>query len=166
MTSISLDRHDNLATGALGRLAAALTTTDRSPLLTLLRVVLGVVLLPHGLQKTVGSFGGYGFSATMDYFGSIGIPALFGFLAIATESAGALAVIAGLGTRVAAFGMIVHMSVAAFMHRSHGFFMNWTGAQKGEGIEYHLLFIAIAVVLAVAGAGRFSFDRAIAKKLR
>jgi putative oxidoreductase len=165
MTSISIDRHDNLASSAFGRLAAALTSTDRSSLLTLLRVVLGIVILPHGLQKTAGWFGGYGYSATMDYFGSIGIPSALAFLAIAAESAGALALIAGLGTRVAAFGIGVTLTVAAFMHRANGFFMNWSGAQKGEGVEFHILVVAIATVLVIGGAGRFSADRAIAKKL-
>jgi putative oxidoreductase len=50
----------------------------------------------------------------------------------------------------------------AFLHRQFGFFMNWTGTQKGEGFEYHLLVIAISVFLLIRGAGAFSLDRAIA----
>jgi putative oxidoreductase len=164
MTSISIDRHDNLASGAFQRVLHALLATDRSALLTLLRVTLGVVMLPHGLQKTFGWFGGYGFTGTMGFFGSIGIPAFLGFLAIAAESAGALALIAGVTTRIAAFGLIVNMLVAASMHRANGFFMNWSGQQKGEGIEYHILYIAMAVVIVIAGAGRWSIDRAITAK--
>jgi putative oxidoreductase len=163
MTSIAIDRHD-LATGAFGRIVHSLLATDRSALLTLLRVTLGLVILPHGLQKTIGWFGGYGFTGTMGYFGSIGIPAFLGFLAIAAETAGALALITGVTTRIAAFGLIVNMLVAASMHRANGFFMNWSGQQKGEGFEYHILFIAIAVVILIAGAGRWSIDRAITAK--
>jgi putative oxidoreductase len=165
MTSISYNSSDSVATGAVRRLTAALLRTDRSTLLTVLRVALGVVILPHGLQKTIGWFGGYGFSATIGFFGSIGIPAALGFLAILAESAGAAALIAGVTTRVAAFGVGVTMLVASTMHKANGFFMNWTGQQKGEGIEFHILAIGIAIALMIGGAGRFSLDRALASKL-
>lgn len=163
MTSISIDPHDNAASGALARVVQAILATDRSAIQTLLRVVLGVVMLPHGLQKTIGWFGGHGFEGTMGYFGSIGIPAFFAFLAIFAESAGALALIAGVTTRVAAFGIAVNMLVAGFMHRGNGFLMNWSGQQAGEGFEYHILAIGIAVALIVRGAGRFSIDRLLTK---
>jgi putative oxidoreductase len=164
MTSLAIDQHDNLTNGAFRRIAHALLATDRSTLSTLLRITLGVVMLPHGLQKTMGWFGGYGYTGTMGFFASIGIPAFLGFLAIAAESAGAVALITGFGTRIAAFGIAVNMLVAATMHKGNGFFMNWSGQQKGEGFEYHLLAIAIAVVLMVAGGGRWSVDRAVAKR--
>jgi putative oxidoreductase len=93
------------------------------------------------------------------------IPAVFAFLAIAAEFAGALGLIVGLGTRVAAFGIASVMAVAITMHAQYGFFMNWTGAQKGEGVEYHLLALAIAIVLIIRGGGKFSADAAIAKTL-
>jgi putative oxidoreductase len=161
MTSLIADRHDNLTSGAGHRVVHALLATDRSSLLTILRIALGVVMLPHGLQKTIGWFGGHGFSATMDGFTGAGIPALFAFLAIAAESAGALALITGFTTRIAAFGVGVTMLVASLMHKANGFFMNWTGQQKGEGVEFHILAIAIAVALMIGGAGRFSFDRSL-----
>jgi putative oxidoreductase len=164
MTSLSLDHHDNLTAGAASRVTSALATTSASPLLTILRVTLGLVMLPHGLQKTVGWFGGYGYEATMAFFGTLGIPAFFAFLAIAAESAGAVALIAGLATRIAAFGVGTTIAVAAFMaHLQHGFFMNWSGQQKGEGYEYHLLVVAIAVVLMIGGAGRYSLDRLLTR---
>jgi putative oxidoreductase len=159
MTSLTADRYDNLASGAGRRLVHALLATDNSSLLTILRLTLGLVILPHGLQKTVGWFGGYGFTGTMGFFTSVGIPAFLGFLAIAAETAGALALITGLTTRIGAFGIAVTMLVASQMHKVNGFFMNWSGQQKGEGIEYHILAIAIAVVLMIGGAGRFSLDR-------
>jgi putative oxidoreductase len=164
MTTISIDRHDNITSGVFSRLVQAVIGTDKSGVQTLLRLVLGVVMLPHGLQKTIGWFGGYGFDATKGYFGSIGIPAVFAFLAIAAESAGAVALIAGVTTRIAAFGVAVTMTVAAFMHLGNGFLMNWSGQQKGEGVEYHILAIGIAAALIIRGGGSFSIDRLVAKR--
>lgn len=167
MTTLSLDpsRTSTPAT-SVRRLAHLVLATDRSPLQALLRITLGVVMLPHGLQKTVGWFGGYGFDATMGWFGSIGIPAVLGFLAIAAESAGALALIAGFTTRIAGFGILATMSVAAMMHRANGFFMNWSGTQAGEGFEFHIVAIALALAVVVRGAGSASIDRALAARLR
>jgi putative oxidoreductase len=129
-----------------------------------LRVLLGVVMFPHGAQKTLGWFGGYGFSGTMGFFKNMGIPAVFGFLAIMAESLGSLGLISGLLTRVAAFGIFCEMLVAVLMIHIHvGFFMNWYGAQKGEGVEYHLLAMAISIALMIKGGGSFSADGAISK---
>jgi len=161
MTSISLSQP---LSSTRARAISAVLATDDSLALFLLRVVLGGVLLPHGLQKTFGWFGGYGFDGTMGWFTSMGIPALFGFLAILAESAGAVALIAGFGTRVAALGAAGVMAVAGLMvHRGH-FFMNWSGQQGGEGFEYHLLAGTIALVIALGGAGRWSVDRALASR--
>ena len=140
------------------------TNNDVTPLI--LRVLLGAIFLPHGAQKVLGWFGGHGLEGTMGYFtGALGIPAIFAFLAIAAESAGALALISGFFTRVAAVGIAGVMAVAATMHASHGFFMNWSGTQKGEGIEYHLLAAGIALVLVITGGGKWSLDSLIAKKV-
>lgn len=129
----------------------------------ILRIVLGAVMLPHGMQKLLGSFGGHGFEGTMGFFtAKLGIPAVFAFLAIAAESFGALGLIAGLGTRIAALGVTVTIGVAALMlHVRHGFFMNWFGQQQGEGIEYHLLVVAMGIALMITGGGKWSADRAI-----
>ena len=161
MTSLTADRYDNLTSGAGRRVVHTLLATENTSLLTILRIALGVVMLPHGLQKTLGWFGGYGFSGTMGGFTSMGIPAFLAFLAIAAESAGAVALITGFTTRIAAFGIGVTMLVASQMHKANGFFMNWSSQQKGEGVEYHILAIAIAVVLMIGGAGRFSLDRSL-----
>jgi len=129
-----------------------------------LRLVLGVVFFAHGAQKLLGWFGGPGFSGTMGFFtGYLHIPAPFAFLAIAAEFFGGLGLILGLLTRIAAFGIAVNMVVAiATVHSPYGFFMNWTGTQKGEGFEYHLLVLATTALLMIKGAGAFSVDRAIA----
>ncbi|MES2305520.1 MAG: DoxX family protein [Gemmatimonadota bacterium] len=135
------------------------TTDDITPLIA--RVVLGLVILPHALQKTLGLFGGYGFDGTVGFMTSQGIPLAFAVLAIVAELAGSLGLVLGLIGRVASFGVASVMTVAALMvHRGH-FFMNWTGTQGGEGFEFHLLALALASIVMVRGSGRWSLDRAI-----
>jgi putative oxidoreductase len=140
-----------------------LLQTPDDKTLTLLRLVLGVVFFAHGAQKALGWFGGYGFKGTMGFFTqNMHIPAPFAVLAIAAEFLGGLGLIVGLLSRIAAFGIAVNMAVAVVMvHMANGFFMNWTGQQKGEGFEYHLLVLAITITLMIRGAGAFSIDRAI-----
>jgi putative oxidoreductase len=139
------------------------TTDDFS--LTLLRLVLGVVFFAHGAQKALGWFGGYGFSGTMGFFTQqMHIPAPFAFLAIAAEFLGSIGLLLGLLGRVAAFGIACNMAVAICMVHLHiGFFANWSGQQKGEGYEYHLLAIAIALSIMIKGSGAFSADRALSR---
>jgi len=140
-----------------------LVATDDDIATAILRLVLGVVFFAHGAQKMLGWFGGFGFSGTMGYFtGAMHIPAALAFLAIVAEFFGGLGLILGFLTRIAAFGIAANMVVAVGMvHRAFGFFMNWTGTQKGEGIEYHMLVLAITVFLIIRGAGALSVDRAI-----
>jgi putative oxidoreductase len=132
-----------------------------------LRVLLGVVFFPHGMQKLLGWFGGPGFEGTMGFFtGTLGIPVIFAFLAIIAEGLGSLGLITGFLTRLSAFGIAVNMAVAVYMlHWQNGFFMNWLGKQAGEGYEYHLLVIAIAIALIIKGGGKLSVDRIVAEKL-
>lgn len=138
--------------------------TENDYLLTMARVILGVVFFPHGAQKMLGWFGGFGFDGTMAAFTHEGIPALFAFLAICAEFLGSIGLIFGFLTRIAAFGIACVMSVAITMHIHNGFFMNWTGTQKGEGIEYHLLALAITIFLMARGAGAFSLDRKLGQQ--
>jgi len=127
------------------------------------RLALGVVMFPHGAQKMLGWFGGGGFSGTMGFMTSMGIPAAFAFLAIAAEFFGSIGLITGTLSRVAAFGVACVMAVAiAAVHAGNGLFMNWTGQQKGEGFEFHILALALAVIVMFRGAGKASVDRAIA----
>ena len=137
-----------------------LINTSDDPAITVLRLVLGVVFFAHGAQKTLGWFGGYGFSGTMGFFTQgMHIPAAFAFLAICAEFLGSIGLLLG---RVAAFGIACNMVVAiAMVHRHIGFFANWYGTQKGEGYEYHLLAIAIALAIMIKGSGAFSVDRAL-----
>lgn len=138
-----------------------LLATDDNAGTTILRLVLGAIFFAHGAQKMLGWFGGYGFTGTMGFFTNImHIPALFAFLAIAAEFFGGLGLVLGLVTRIAALGIFSNMIVAiAMVHHQFGFFMNWTGTQKGEGYEYHLLVLAVAVFLIIRGAGAYSIDR-------
>jgi putative oxidoreductase len=130
-----------------------LLATDNCPSTAVLRIVLGLVFCAHGAQKMLGWFGGYGFTGTMGFFTqTMHIPAVFAVLAIAAEFFGSIGLILGLLTRVAAFGISMVMLVAILtVHSGFGFFMNWTGAQKGEGFEYHLLVLAITVFLMMQG---------------
>jgi putative oxidoreductase len=125
-----------------------------------------VTFFMHGAQKMLGWFGGYGFSGTMGFFTNLlHIPAPFAVLAILAEFFGGIGLIVGALTRVAAFGIATNMLVAVLLvHAKAGFFMNWTGQQKGEGFEYHLLALVIAIVLMVRGAGAFSVDRALSSR--
>jgi len=131
-----------------------------------LRILLGIVFFPHGMQKFFGWFGGYGFVASMGFFtDKLHVPVIFAFLAIMAEGLGSLGLLTGLLTRVAAFGIAANMTVAVFMlHWQNGFYMNWTGSQKGEGFEYHILVIAIAIALMIKGGGKWSVDGALSKK--
>jgi len=140
-----------------------LTATGNDFALTILRLVAGIVFFAHGAQKMLGWFGGFGFRGTMGFFTQqMHIPALFAVLAIFAEFFGGIGLILGLLSRIAAFGIAVDMCVAILMvHLPNGFFMNWSGSQKGEGFEYHLLVIAIALVIMAKGSGALSVDRAL-----
>ena len=139
-----------------------LLSTSNEFTLTIVRLVLGIVFFAHGAQKMLGWFGGYGFHGTMGFFAHMGIPAPFAFLAICAEFFGGLGLIVGLLSRIAAFGIICNMLVAIFtVHVHNGFFMNWAGQQRGEGYEYHLLAIALLLIVLVRGAGALSIDRAL-----
>jgi putative oxidoreductase len=150
------------ASALLSRLVA--TEADVGPLIA--RLALGAVMFPHGAQKALGWFGGYGFAGTMGFFtGQLGIPAALAALAIAAEFLGSIGLLAGALSRVAAFGVASVMGVAVLLvHARVGFFMNWYGAQQGEGFEYHLLAIGLALVVMAKGAGAWSVDRWIARR--
>ena len=131
----------------------ALIRTDNNYGSLVLRLALGVMMLPHGLQKTVSAFDGAGFSATMTSFQNMGFPWFLALLAIIAESLGALGVLLGFLTRVAAFGIACVMAVAAWtVHWDKPFF-------SGEGIQLHILAVGIALALMIQGGGALSIDR-------
>ncbi len=130
------------------------------------RIALGLILFPHGAQHALGWFGGYGFRGTLGWMtGTVGFPAPLAALAIVVELLAPFALVAGIGGRVAAAGVIGLMLGAASTHLPNGFFMNWFGALPAgsEGFEYHLLVIALASVVAIEGSGAFALDRLLAR---
>lgn len=145
-----------------------LSTDQQSWSLLVVRLALGAVLLPHGMQKALGLFGGYGFAGTVGFFQSMGMPFLIGTLVILAEFIGSIGVIVGLGTRFMAASILLTMTGAMVLggHLQNGFFMNWFGAQKGEGVEYFVLMIGLALATIIGGSGKFSIDNLISKKLK
>lgn len=131
------------------------------------RVLLAAVMFPHGAQHALGWFGGYGFSGTYGWMtGTLGIPGPLAAIAIVTELVAPLFLLVGLGGRIAAAGLGAILAVAATTHAANGFFMNWVGAKAGEGFEYHLLGIALAIGIVVRGSGAFSVDRVLVTAAR
>jgi putative oxidoreductase len=146
------------------RAAQLLFRTPNDLTLTVARVVLALVFLGHGAQKMFGMFGGLGFTRTIEVFeATMGIPAFLTVLAMVAEVFGGLGLLVGLLTRIAAAGVLVVMIVAPLANGLYvRFFMNWQGRNPGEGFEYHLLAIALILVVLVHGAGAFSIDRLLA----
>jgi putative oxidoreductase len=154
--------------GLAARALHALTATRAGLSATVLRVTLGAVMFPHGAQKVLGWFGGYGISGTMGFLtGQVGLPAPLAALVLFAEFFGSIALILGLFSRAAAVGIIsVMIGAIVTTHLPNGFFMNWTGQQAGEGFEYHLLAIGMALAIIIQGSGRYSLDRQLARGRR
>jgi putative oxidoreductase len=130
------------------------TSDDRIPMLA--RLALGMVILPHGTQVLLGLTGGSGVDAAL---GIVPWPALI------AEFIGGLALIVGLFGRVAAFAVTMHLIAAVLLqHWSVGFFMNWSGRQPGEGFEFHILAVTLAIVVMIRGSGALSLDRLLTIK--
>ena len=139
--------------------------TDNDPAGLILRLALGVVMFPHGAQKVLGWFGGYGASATIQGFTKMGLPPWLTVLVMAFEFGGSILLILGLLTRLAALGVGCVMAGAWItVHAKVGFFMNWAGNQKGEGFEYHVLALGICIALMIEGGGALSLDRALSRE--
>jgi len=157
-----------VSSGARDGLLARLLSTSDASAATLARLVLAGVMFPHGAQKVLGWFGGYGFSGTLGFFTQqMGLPAALATLVILIEFVAPFLLLLGLGTRFAAAGIAaVMIGAVATVHAANGFFMNWGGDQAGEGFEYHLLVLGLVGVLLVQGGGRLSLDRRIAAKAR
>lgn len=139
------------------------TNNDLTGLIT--RLTLGLILFPHGVQKMLGMFGGYGFSGTMIFFTeTMHLPWIIGFLVIIIEFVGALFLIAGFASRIwSALTIISFTGIIFTSHLDNGFFMNWFGNQKGEGYEYHLLIIGLSLAILINGSGKYSIDEKITK---
>lgn len=145
----------------------ALLATDNSPAQLLIRLALGMVIFPHGAQKVLGWFGGPGYGATVTAFSAMGFPLWAIILLMVSEFGGSLLLVLGLYTRVWALAIGTAIAICLKMnHLQNGFFMNWAGQQRGEGFEYHILMLGIALALVVRGGGMLSLDRVLAKDRR
>lgn len=144
-----------------------LRTDPANRILLVQRIVLALVIAPHGAQKLLGWFGGGGFSETMEFFtGAMDIPAPIAFLVVVGESAGALLLAVGLFARVAAFGITaIMLGAIALSHAEFGFFMNWFGQKQGEGFEFHLLALGLSVPLLLWGGGARALDTQVLARL-
>jgi len=131
----------------------------------MLRLTIGAIIFPHGAQKMLGWFGGYGFSGTMNYFtDNIHLPWIIGFLVIIIEFFGSLFLLLGIASRIWAILLIFLMIGIIFSsHIDNGFFINWSGNNKGEGYEYHLLVIGLSIAILLNGSGKCSIDKYLAK---
>lgn len=151
MSDMTIGSHNAFAKDKV----TTVTATDTS--LLIMRLALGILFLAHGSQKVLGLFGGYGYNATVHSMMQSGLPAAIAYLVPLIEFLGGLGLIFGVLARLSAFGIICVMLGAIFtVHLKNGLFMNWFGNQKGEGIEYHILAIAIALAILLIGPGRFS----------
>lgn len=132
----------------------------------LLRITLAVAIWPHGAQKILGWFGGAGFDGTYQMFTEgMGIWGPLAVVAMLTEFLAPLFLLGGLLTRLTAFVLAVNMFVAMTYHWQNGFFANWAGDKAGEGVEYHILFIGAALSLMLLGAGKYSLDHLVIRKI-
>ena len=129
---------------------------------TLLRLLLAAVFIVDGGQKTLGLFGGQGWTATLAQWTStegLNIPYPFAVGGILVELAGSAALLLGFLTRLAALGIFGLMVLAiCTAHLAAGFF-------EPQGIEYRTALAVVALSLVFSGGGRFSFDKAITRQL-
>lgn len=122
------------------------------------RVGLAAMMWPHGAQKLLGWFGGYGFEATVGAMGKSGIPGPVAVLVVLGEFFGSILLAFGFLTRFAAASIaLVMIGAVAMVHWPNGFF-----ADK-NGWEMHLLALTLAVSLVFSGAGSGSVDRRLTK---
>jgi putative oxidoreductase len=133
---------------------------------TVIRITLGVVLFSHGAQSMLGWFGGFGLKVTIEFLSkNMGLPAFIGFMVISIQFFGSLMLLTGMLTRTAALGVFGIFIGMASYHVDYGFHMNWSGTNAGEGFEYHVLVLAMCLMLFISGGGPLSIDRKILKQI-
>jgi len=131
--------------------------------LLMIRIPLGLIFIAHGSQKLLGVFGGHGLTATFTTFEQkLGIPPVLTLLAIIAEFGGGIGVLCGFLTRLSGFGIACTMAVAMYkVHWANGFFLN---GPRGDGIEYNLALLGMALALVFAGGGGWSLDRYVFRR--
>lgn len=124
-----------------------------------IRLGLGAVMIAHGAQKVLGSFGGSGFNAFISGNTPFGFmkPAWFWLAAAAlSELVGGLLIVFGFLTRVGAFFIAATMLTAVVgVHWTGGFFAS------NRGYEYPLTLLAMAIALMISGGGQASVDKGL-----
>ena len=146
-----------------------LVTNPNNRTALIARLALGITIFPHGAQKLLGWFGGYGFNGSMGFLTGQGhLSWIIALLVILIESIGALFLIFGFATRIAALAIIGNFLGILFSSIiNNGFFMNWyMQPNKGEGFEYFILLFGLAFIALIAGGGKASVDAAITGKKR
>ncbi len=146
-----------------------LATNPASTAALIARLFLAVVVFPHGAQKMLGWFGGYGFSGSMNFLTQgAGLPWIVAFLVIIIEFFAPLFLVFGFLTRIAAFGIGAEfIGVVIKAHINNGFFMNWNKQpNKGEGLEFFILLFGLVIVILILGGGRASIDAVMSQRTR
>ena len=138
-------------------LLSIFSTTDDLTI-TMLRIILGIIMFPHGAQKVLGWFGGDGIKGTMHHMRAVCVPDIISWLTIIGQFFGSIALLLGFCTRIAGGGIFIIMTGAMIINAPNGWLMNWTGQKKGEGIEYFILLLAINIFIIIKGSGPFAFD--------
>ena len=148
------------------KLVKTILTTNPNIGFSIARLTLGLVIFPHGAQKLLGLFGGYGYSSTMDFLTTqMGLSGITAFSIIIIEFIGSISLIIGFISRFWALSLaVMFMGIIYTTQLEYGFFMNWFGNQAGEGYEYSLLIIGLALTIIINGSGRWSIDNLISKK--
>ena len=116
-----------------------------------LRVSLGVMYIAHSL---VLKHFMYTLPGTAQFFVSIGLPAALAYLTFWAELTGGLALLAGIGTRIVALGLIPVLVGATWVHAGNG----WVFSAANGGWEYPVFLIAASVVAALLGDGRHALS--------
>ena len=130
------------------------------------RLTVAIVLFPHGAQKLLGWWGGFGYTNTMNYFTQTShLPYLIGLLVILIEFFCPLLLLIGYATRLSALAIVFVMAGIIITVQKDYFFMNWYGSQKGEGMEYFILMIGLCIAIIFIGGGKYSIEGLISPKI-
>lgn len=117
----------------------------------LLRVSMGTLFVLHGFVLKVLTFTPAGTAA---FFESIGYPGFLGYVVIAAEITGGLALIAGVQVRLVSLAFVPIMIGATLQHAGNG----WTFSNPGGGYEFPAFWTILLFVQALVGNGALAAD--------
>jgi len=116
-----------------------------------LRVSLGLMYIAHSLVLKHFTFT---LPGTAQFFESLGLPGMLAYLTFWAELIGGLALVAGIGTRAVALGLVPVLAGATWVHAGNG----WVFSAANGGWEYPAFLIAASIVLALLGSGRYALE--------